>query len=462
MSIDGGTSWSLLIPERGYTNRIIDGTENPLALEQAFGGFSYGWQQEIIALPSEEVLIRFDFGTDNGNDEPALYYSGWMIDNITVMDRRPVDTSLPEPAVVPSEVTTRDPGQDLPVLLFGATDDTGISRVDVDYRVYASQSEEGRFRLPALPGSLSLFSGSFPLLSSSPFDTGDSLTYRFIFSDMEGNTGMYPGESSPPLRIEYRLREQINLLEQVSATGLWKESGAGWIMNNPGNASSGEVPPVSSLVFRPVDVPNNVDQVELVLRYQATLGNELGGNVKLSKDSAHTWNVLSPTLPYPGIFPGNNHAMSGEPVLTGTTTGQVQEIVFDVSDLSGQQIWFRTDFGALRALNEVELLKIESLELKYSTLTAVGDGFDIPLELTLHANYPDPFVQQTNISFTIPENGPVKLEVYDLLGRRIKQLVDSNLQAGTHTVSVQRPAAYPVGSTWLFCQSMEGRTGSSA
>ena len=48
--------------------------------------------------------------------------------------------------------------------------------------------------------------------------------------------------------------------------------------------------------------------------------------------------------------------------------------------------------------------------------------------------YPNPFKGTTNISFTINENAPVSLHVYDLFGRNIATLVEGNLMSGSYTI----------------------------
>jgi hypothetical protein len=53
----------------------------------------------------------------------------------------------------------------------------------------------------------------------------------------------------------------------------------------------------------------------------------------------------------------------------------------------------------------------------------------------LDTNYPNPFNPSTKISFTIPNAGHVSLVVYDMLGKEISTLVDSDLGAGMHTVT---------------------------
>ena len=53
----------------------------------------------------------------------------------------------------------------------------------------------------------------------------------------------------------------------------------------------------------------------------------------------------------------------------------------------------------------------------------------------LEANYPNPFNPSTKISFTILKADHVSLVVYDMLGKGISTLVDSDLGAGTHSVT---------------------------
>jgi hypothetical protein len=50
-------------------------------------------------------------------------------------------------------------------------------------------------------------------------------------------------------------------------------------------------------------------------------------------------------------------------------------------------------------------------------------------------NYPNPFNAGTVIRFVLPEDGRVRLEVFDILGRHVRTLLDEIQQEGTHTVS---------------------------
>jgi len=59
---------------------------------------------------------------------------------------------------------------------------------------------------------------------------------------------------------------------------------------------------------------------------------------------------------------------------------------------------------------------------------------NIPVKPELHQNYPNPFNPATTISYQIPENMHVSLEIYDLLGRRVALLADGIKPAGFHQV----------------------------
>ncbi len=60
-----------------------------------------------------------------------------------------------------------------------------------------------------------------------------------------------------------------------------------------------------------------------------------------------------------------------------------------------------------------------------------GPGL-LPATYVLEQNYPNPFAATTTIQYAIPSESHVNLEVFDLLGRRIKTLVDERLSAGRH------------------------------
>ena len=55
---------------------------------------------------------------------------------------------------------------------------------------------------------------------------------------------------------------------------------------------------------------------------------------------------------------------------------------------------------------------------------------DIPEEISLLPSYPNPFNPSTHVQFTIPSDMNVALKVYDINGRLIDEIVNSNLTRG--------------------------------
>jgi len=66
------------------------------------------------------------------------------------------------------------------------------------------------------------------------------------------------------------------------------------------------------------------------------------------------------------------------------------------------------------------------------TWTSVYDSEINAQSVFLLQNHPNPFNAQTTIEYELPEAGLVRIDIYDMLGRKIKTLVDEEKQAGQH------------------------------
>lgn len=76
-----------------------------------------------------------------------------------------------------------------------------------------------------------------------------------------------------------------------------------------------------------------------------------------------------------------------------------------------------------------------ALERNGATATGSDDPFSShPTRIEMGQNYPNPFNAATTIEFSISTPRDIKLTVYDLLGRRIRVLVDEYRPAGSYTV----------------------------
>jgi hypothetical protein len=73
------------------------------------------------------------------------------------------------------------------------------------------------------------------------------------------------------------------------------------------------------------------------------------------------------------------------------------------------------------------------LTITYSTTDVKLEGTMLPSQFRLDA-YPNPFNPTTNISYTLEKSGRINLNVFDLNGRIVDNLIDSYQSSGEHQV----------------------------
>jgi hypothetical protein len=79
------------------------------------------------------------------------------------------------------------------------------------------------------------------------------------------------------------------------------------------------------------------------------------------------------------------------------------------------------------------LIRTGFLERHGRFSTSVEDGtLSIPDRFQLGSSYPNPFNPTTTIPYDVPELAAVRLEVWDMLGRRVSVLVDRAHQPGSY------------------------------
>ena len=114
------------------------------------------------------------------------------------------------------------------------------------------------------------------------------------------------------------------------------------------------------------------------------------------------------------------------------------EIVNNLSAGTGKYSWtvppVQNDSCKIK-IEDVENTDMYALSDNIYIKTASGVKENlIPTEYSLTQNYPNPFNPTTKIKFGLPESANTKLIIYDILGRQVKILVNSELSAGYHEV----------------------------
>jgi len=96
-------------------------------------------------------------------------------------------------------------------------------------------------------------------------------------------------------------------------------------------------------------------------------------------------------------------------------------------------IWFaefyRQRIGRLRKVPEPSALSSGDLSFSFGR-----EGFSTPAEVRLHQNLPNPFNAATLIQYDLPRPGRVKIEVFNILGERVKILIDEFQEAGYRNI----------------------------
>ena len=64
----------------------------------------------------------------------------------------------------------------------------------------------------------------------------------------------------------------------------------------------------------------------------------------------------------------------------------------------------------------------------------ISNAGTIPTQFTLHQNYPNPFNPVTTLRYDLPNSGFVNITVYDMLGKKVKTLINQTQETGYKSV----------------------------
>ena len=306
-----------------------------------------------------------------------------------------------------------DTGNDY-VVVVRAMSGTGARAKTADQTITVTVTDVGGEApgVPAAPVVSSASVTSVTVAWTAPTNAGPAITdydYRHRVTSPQGSWTEVTNTTITALSATItQLTEDTEYDVQVRATN--DEGTSGW--SDPGTGTATGATEAGAISNAPENLQATAGNAEVTLRWDAP-NNDSGANITgyayRYKESGGDF-IAYTDIPESG--PGEANARSY--TVTELTNGL--EYVFHVRALNEHG-------GGLPAEVTVALPGIVSSENE-----------ERPAEVTLSANYPNPFNPETTIRYALPQAGQVHLAVYDLLGHEVAILVDQLKPAGNHTV----------------------------
>ncbi len=116
------------------------------------------------------------------------------------------------------------------------------------------------------------------------------------------------------------------------------------------------------------------------------------------------------------------------------TEWDTEEDGVQTTDIISGQASAATNQGSLIAVVKITVKDKDAVD------TIAEERTELPDQLSLYSNYPNPFNTSTSIVFDLPEPARVYTEVFDTLGRLVHTSQARRLDAGwNHTLSLHLP-----------------------
>ena len=127
-----------------------------------------------------------------------------------------------------------------------------------------------------------------------------------------------------------------------------------------------------------------------------------------------------------GIEPGSFQTILD----TAMTTGEME--VFSIQPIQAKYVKLVV---VAPQTNFIHLGEFQVFYGEGTTSTVLSEETSIPNAFRLAQNYPNPFNPETYIKYTIPKEGDVTINIYDVRGRLVRKLVDEHKPAGYYQVT---------------------------
>ena len=111
-------------------------------------------------------------------------------------------------------------------------------------------------------------------------------------------------------------------------------------------------------------------------------------------------------------------------------------VLGDIAD--EYEVGYSTDggifFGDMRSVDVINVSSDDQIIVRVGNAVLGVESEALPTEFVLGQNYPNPFNPMTQISYQIPQDSDVNITIYDLMGHKIKSLINSSQKAGYKSI----------------------------
>lgn len=216
------------------------------------------------------------------------------------------------------------------------------------------------------------------------------------------NHGVYLSTNNGISWVDYGLSEierEIMSIEIDSLGYIWAGTNMNGIYRTEGRTVPVELISFSAEVNNNTVILNWITATEINNR-----GFEIEKQVMSSEYGLGRWETIGFVDGYGTTTENKTYSYTDENLINGTYLYRLKQIDFD---------------GSFEYSNVIEVTVVN------------------PTDYFLSPNYPNPFNPDTNIDYIIPEETLVNISLYDVTGRKIKELINEKKQPGYYTIKLK-------------------------
>tara|TARA_X000001036_G_scaffold436220_1_gene478940 strand:+ start:273 stop:3695 length:3423 start_codon:yes stop_codon:yes gene_type:complete len=330
----------------------------------------------VVVNEQEEVLITGNYGSDAISGDVTLFYLQFSVGDSLSEDSIAIQLAHVELNEEEGEIETFDGSVSVSHLLFGdVTQNDDVSMMDAAnvLRYLVGSVDFDKYQMSA--ADVTMDESISALDASVVAQYGVGLVESLPHSDGTDGSG--------DLIIDDMLQYETGEILEIPV-----------MLTNGDNLLSFEV----DLTYDPNQVTvESIEWSELIDHFMIEENNE-SGSIRVA---------------------GSGTTPDGEQGVFATIRLQVLETTTDQSiDLTINKM----------RINEAEAVEDVIVSITQEVLST--DNATVPNVYALHQNYPNPFNPTTKISYDLPEASVVSLSIYDLMGREIRTMINSEQTAG--------------------------------